>query len=363
MNIRRTAAKAISIAALSATIAVAMPAVVSAQSVDFSGKTVEIMVNFAAGGATDAAARLITPYIARHLPGTPGVIVTNRPGAGGTAAVDYMIDSVAPNGMTIGYFSGTPLRWALGIDQVPEQTGDLIYVAGKSVNLIVVQRTDLAVDFDTLKGYDGPLFMAVNNPTNHISIRMRLLADALDLGSFELITGYETQGRMVAAARADEVNLTETNDTYFGSNRAAIEGDDVLAVLAQMGEFVDGRIVAQRGLEDIPVFDTLWHQHAAQELDSPEYRAWLALHQAMAAQNVFILPTNTPAELVSAWEAAILAAYEDEEYLAQIREIGLPNASSIDTAGISTLMREMKATFEDPAVRAAIEAAIARNMQ
>jgi hypothetical protein len=363
MAICKTAAKALSIVAISATIAVSLPAKTSAQTADFSGKTVEVMVNFAAGGATDAAARLITPFIARHLPGNPDIFVSNRAGAGGTAAVDYMINSVAPNGMTIGYFSGTPLRWALGIDQVPEQTGDLVYVAGKSVNLIVVQRADLPFGFDTMQGYDEPLFMAVNNPTNHISIRMRLLADALDLGRFELITGYETQGRMVAAARADEVNLTETNDTYFGSNRAALEGDDVLSVLGQMGEFVGDGIVAQSGLEDIPVFDTLWHEHASSQIDSPEYRAWVALHQAMAAQNVFILPTNTPPEFVSAWEAAILAAYEDEEYLALTRDIGLPNASSIDTAGITKLMVEMKATFEDPEVRAAIETAIERNMQ
>lgn len=363
MTIRSVKTRALGIAALAATFALAAPLAAQAQEADFSGQTVEVMVNFAAGGATDSAARLIAPYIARNLPGNPSLIVTNRGGAGGTAAVDYLINSVAPDGMTIGYFSGTALRWALDVDQVPAGTGDLNYVAGKSVNNILVVRADSGLTFDSYQGFGEPIFFALNSPDNHIAIRMRLFSEAMGVERFELISGYDTQGRMIAAVRSDEVTMAQANDTFFGSNRTALEGDGVLAVLGQLGEYRQGAIMPQDGLEDIPVLDTLWREKAPETLDSAEYRVWQALHQAMAVQNVFVLPTETPAEFVDAWEAAILAAYDDPEYLAQITEVGLPNASSTDAAGLRALMAEMRSAFDDPQVTAVIEAAISRNMQ
>lgn len=363
MNIRTAGTRAASVTAFAITFALTAPLAGQAQEADFSGQTVEVMVNFAAGGATDSAARLIAPYIAKNLPGAPSLIVTNRGGAGGTAAIDYLIDSVAPDGKTIGYFSGTALRWALDVDQVPVGTGDLNYVAGKSVNNILMVRADSGLTFDSYHGFGEPIFFALNSPDNHIAIRMRLFSEAMGVDRFELISGYDTQGRMIAAVRSDEVTMAQANDTFFGSNRTALEGDGVLAVLGQLGEYRQGGIVAQDGLEDIPVLDTLWREKSPETLDSPEYRVWEALHQAMAVQNVFVLPKDTPAEFIDAWEDAILAAYDDPEYLAQIAEVGLPNASSTDADGLRGLMANMRSAFDDPAVIAVIEAAIARNMQ
>jgi tripartite-type tricarboxylate transporter receptor subunit TctC len=48
--------------------------------VSFKGKTVTIVVPFKEGGGADVLSRLFQPFLQRHLPGNPKVIVYNRPG-------------------------------------------------------------------------------------------------------------------------------------------------------------------------------------------------------------------------------------------------------------------------------------------
>lgn len=334
-----------------------------AQDISFAGKTVEIMVNYEAGGATDTAVRMVAPYVVKYLPGNPNVIVTNKPGAGGTAAVDYLINSVAPDGLHIGYFSGTPIRWALGMQQVPEGTGDLPYVAGRSVNQIVQVTANSGINFDTLPGWDQPIFFATNSPDNHVSIRLRMLMNVLGVENFQAVGGYMSAGKMVAALRGGEAEMAQTNDSYFGPNRDAILGDGKITPLGQMGEYKDGKIVAQGGFEDIPVLDDLWRKVSPDTLDSPEYKAWEAIHIAMSVQNVFVLPPKTPKEYVSVWNDAILKAYDDPDYVKQLTDVAAPVPASVDTAGVEKSMARLKELFSDPGVHAAIEKAIEENMK
>ena len=59
------------------TVTAAAPA---AQSVTFAGKRIEIIV-LAAGGGSDVYTRALPPFLEKHLPGKPTIIVRNVPGA------------------------------------------------------------------------------------------------------------------------------------------------------------------------------------------------------------------------------------------------------------------------------------------
>jgi tripartite-type tricarboxylate transporter receptor subunit TctC len=66
----------------------------------YKGKTLNIVVGYTPGGGFDANARLLSRYIARHIPGRPNVIVTNMPGAASQTAVRYL-DATAPRDGTV----------------------------------------------------------------------------------------------------------------------------------------------------------------------------------------------------------------------------------------------------------------------
>jgi tripartite-type tricarboxylate transporter receptor subunit TctC len=67
----------------------------------YDGKTLKILVSSGTGGGTDTAARLVSRFIGKYLPGNPRVLVQNMPGGGGTIANNYFFSEVKPDGLTI----------------------------------------------------------------------------------------------------------------------------------------------------------------------------------------------------------------------------------------------------------------------
>jgi tripartite-type tricarboxylate transporter receptor subunit TctC len=66
----------------------------------YKGKTLKVIVGYAAGGGFDAYARLLAEYLPRHLPGAPAAISQYMPGAASVKAANY-IWSVAPQDGTV----------------------------------------------------------------------------------------------------------------------------------------------------------------------------------------------------------------------------------------------------------------------
>jgi tripartite-type tricarboxylate transporter receptor subunit TctC len=67
----------------------------------YEGKTLRILVSSGTGGGTDTAARLVSRFIGKYLPGNPKIVIQNMPGGGGTIANNYFATEVKPDGLTI----------------------------------------------------------------------------------------------------------------------------------------------------------------------------------------------------------------------------------------------------------------------
>jgi tripartite-type tricarboxylate transporter receptor subunit TctC len=85
-------------AALLLPILVAWPA--HAQEDFYKGKTITIVVGFSPAGGYDVNARALARHIGKHIPGNPGVIVQNMPGAGSLTSVRHL-DGNAPKDGTV----------------------------------------------------------------------------------------------------------------------------------------------------------------------------------------------------------------------------------------------------------------------
>lgn len=72
----------------------------------YQGKTIRIIVGFAAGGGFDTYSRIIGRHIGKHLPGNPSAIVENMPGAGSLIAANHLYKVAKPDGLAIGNFIG-----------------------------------------------------------------------------------------------------------------------------------------------------------------------------------------------------------------------------------------------------------------
>src|SRR5499433_957223 len=73
----------------------------------YKGKTVRIIVGYAAGGGFDLYSRAISRHIGRHIPGNPIAVVENMPGAGGIILGNYLQSQAKPDGLTVGNIIGS----------------------------------------------------------------------------------------------------------------------------------------------------------------------------------------------------------------------------------------------------------------
>jgi tripartite-type tricarboxylate transporter receptor subunit TctC len=87
---------------------------VLAQEPFYKGKTLRLLVNYPAGGATDVVARLTAKYLPKHIAGNPTIVIQNMPGGGGNVGANYVYEVASPDGLTVGVFSGGYLPQILG---------------------------------------------------------------------------------------------------------------------------------------------------------------------------------------------------------------------------------------------------------
>lgn len=74
----------------------------AAAQASLAGKTVSVYVGFGPGGGYDLYARLLARHMPRHLPGTPGMVVSNMPGAASVRAANYVYAVAPSDGTALG---------------------------------------------------------------------------------------------------------------------------------------------------------------------------------------------------------------------------------------------------------------------
>lgn len=72
-----------------------------AQEPHYKGKQIRIVVGLSTGGGYDRAARLISRYMGKYIPGNPDFAVQNMPGAGSVTAANYVWGVAKPDGLTL----------------------------------------------------------------------------------------------------------------------------------------------------------------------------------------------------------------------------------------------------------------------
>lgn len=84
---------------------VALPDLLLAQDDFYKGKTLTIIQGRSAGGTGDIRTRTLVPFLQKHIPGNPTVVMEYMPGGGSRKAANHLFTSVKPDGLTIGNVS------------------------------------------------------------------------------------------------------------------------------------------------------------------------------------------------------------------------------------------------------------------
>ena len=71
----------------------------------FAGKSITVLIGYAAGGTYDATARLLARHMGRHVPGAPVMVPQNMPGSGGIKTILHLYTVAPRDGTMLGMLS------------------------------------------------------------------------------------------------------------------------------------------------------------------------------------------------------------------------------------------------------------------
>lgn len=71
----------------------------------YEGRTVNLLIGYGPGAGYDAYGRLVARHIGRHIPGNPGIVPQNMPGAGSMKVAGYLYSVAPKDGSVFGIFA------------------------------------------------------------------------------------------------------------------------------------------------------------------------------------------------------------------------------------------------------------------
>lgn len=277
----------------------------------YKGKTITIITSTGAGGSFDAAARSISRFMPKYLPGNPVMIVKNMPGGGHTRATNFMYNQAPRDGThiaTVGY--------TIPMHQVTSGRG-VRYDASKFNWLGTVGISNLAMmvwHTSGIKSIDDLRKKEVTTGATGTGSATYLYANALNrvLGTkYKIIAGYRKSVDIDIAMERGEVS------GRGGQGWSSVPTDHPewvkqkkIIVIAQVGE----RRMPE--LKDIPLL-----QELTDDKDKQQVLRFISL--PVGVGRAYLAPPGVPGDRVALLRKAFDDTMKDKDFVAETSKLQL----------------------------------------
>lgn len=280
----------------------------------YAGKTVTILVGSDVGGGYDTYARLFSRHLGDQLPGRPGVVVQNMPGAGSARAAGYLYNSAPKDGMTLALLQPGAIVGPL-VDKTMRGAFDptkFAYLASAdSGNRVCISLPNSRIKTFKQAQAERVVVGAAGNGAS--SRDYGYLHKNTSGAKFEIVSGYKGMADILLAMERKEVDVVCGLDwSSAKAQRPALVRDHTLNVLVQMGVDRNAELDAW-GVPDIMDFTHGDDNRAIVDL--------IVAQQAFGRP--FVMAPGNPPESVTLMRAAFAAAMKSPKLLADAEKIGL----------------------------------------
>ena len=212
----------------------------SSQTVDFKGKTISMIVGYAAGGGTDLIGRLAAPYLTRFLPGNPVITVQNMPGASGGKAMSFIAQKGTTDGTLLMMGSGSavdPLNYrTANLPYKPEEF-NIVGGFGRGGLALIVNTAALSRLTDTSK---PPVTMGAITAHDVFGRSGLTLWGIECLGwNVKWVLGYQGTNDVMIALDRGEVDMAITGDLNKIRNLLSTGKVKIVALSGPRAELAD----------------------------------------------------------------------------------------------------------------------------
>ncbi len=321
----------------------AQPVVAGSVADFYKGKTITIYIGYSPGGGYDTYARTIGRHIGRHIPGNPGTVAKNRPGAGSLKLANELYKTLPKDGTAIGTIGrGIPMEPLFGTKEAKFDPSKFNWL-GSANNEVSVCVSWHKSPIKTLNDFlTKEMIVGGTGPGADTDTFPKVLNNVIGT-KLKLVTGYPGGNNINLAIERGEVQgRCGWSWSSVKSTRANWLRDKKVNILLQMSTSKHPE------LPDVPFVMDL----AKTEKD----RKILELVFARQAWGrPFVAPPGVPADRVKALQAAFMATMKDPKFLEDAKKQKLEIAP-ISGAEIGRLMVALYASPKD-LVEAAKEAA------
>jgi tripartite-type tricarboxylate transporter receptor subunit TctC len=317
----------------------------------YKGKTITLMVGSAEGGGYDQYARLLARHMGRHIPGEPGIVVKNQPGAGGMVMANAMYATVPRDGLTIGMMvRDNPLEPLLGNGAAKFRPEAFTWLGTSSRYeddaFCFVVRTDTAIaSIEDLQGSGRPVVFG-SQAAGGSETDIVLIAREVFKLNLKLIRGYRSSTDVLLALRRGEIEGRAITTSTLQKSMADWLARGMLRYLLQFGH-----ATRWSGLPEVPT---------ARELArTAEDKALLELAEfPFLMSRPFLAPPEIPPAQAAILTQAFMQTHADPDYLREAKDMQL-DVSPLSGEEIRKLMARIAQT--PPALVARYKAAVGSN--
>jgi tripartite-type tricarboxylate transporter receptor subunit TctC len=283
-----------------------------AQSASFAGKTITLMCHTTPGGGYDAYVRLLSRYLGRFLPGSPNVIVVNKPGAGGYVAANYAAN-IAPRDGTFMVLmqQSTLIDEPMGQSTMRTSLREFNWIGNlsQSNNLVVTWHTSPIKTIGDAQKRESTIGASGANST---AAQIPAFINAILGTRFKVVRGYEGGVAINLAMERGEVDGrgSGTWATYKSTSTADLR-DGKLNLLVQIG------LRKETELPNVPLLADLVKGDATKEQVAHFVSLGLSISRPLAA------PPGVPPERVELLRRAFDATMKDLQFLDEADRLSL----------------------------------------
>jgi tripartite-type tricarboxylate transporter receptor subunit TctC len=306
----------------------------AAAQVSFQGKTVTMIIGFAAGGGTDAYGRLVASFLGNHLPGAPTVIVRNVLGADGITAMNYLVQQVAPDGLTITMASSTtadPLNYRKPQAHfIPAEFGVIGGAARGGEALLINKEAEKRLH----DRQANPVIMGALGGVPRSGMYMTAWGVEFLGWNAKWVIGYRGTSELMLALERGEIDLTTTANLFL-IQRLIATGR--FKILAQTGTLKNSALAGRPDLGDAPVFARLMHGKIAEPVARRAFEYWA---NVAIMDKWLALPPKSPHPVLDVYRAAYGSVVQDPEFLDRGKRIS-DDIVPLLSGDVETLVKQL----------------------
>ena len=285
----------------------------------YQGKTLNIVINFAAGGPTDIESRIFAKHLSRHIPGQPTITIQNMGGGGGLIAVNYLGEVAKSDGLTAAYFTGALFQHQIKDAALRVDMGKFGFVTGVHGVTVSYIRADAPPGMKKPADFvKAQKFRAARlGVSSSKDVRFRLSFDLLGL-KYDYVTGYNNSSDARLAVQRNEAQY---HDETLPSYRTQVEPQMVKTGMVVPLYYTDlvapsGEILVSRDVPELLPFTYYYKELFGKPPFGIKYEALKAANMSSTNMTrMVLLPPKAPAESIAILRKAFDSLSRDQDFL------------------------------------------------